>query len=184
GAVVSHDAIGVAEAAEDIAVEEAGALHGLDHTGIAAILRAVHVVAGDARADRARPGEAHLARFDRGRERLRGIPTGPDTLAILLRRLDRALGPKEAGHQPEILVELLADIAVDAADDLVRAALLDLAHPIGIGEQLARHADEIGLALLQQSLGLGGIADLADGDHRRGVALGVDVPLDRRGVVG
>src|SRR5260370_3055009 len=87
GTVVSHDAIGVAEAAEDIAVEEAGALHGLDHTGIATILRAVPVVAGDYRSDRGRPGETHLARFDRGRERLEGIPTGPDTCAILLRRL-------------------------------------------------------------------------------------------------
>src|ERR1051326_7122610 len=82
GTVVSHDAIGVAEAAEDIAVEEAGALHSLDHSGIAAILRAVHVVAGDARADRRAPRETHLPRLDRGRERLERIPTGPNACAI------------------------------------------------------------------------------------------------------
>ena len=82
-------------------------------------------------------------------------------------------------HLLEILVERLADIAVDAAQDLVLPAALHLLRPVGVGEQLAGHADQVGLALLQQRLGIGRVADLADGDDGHLEALGVDIGLDR-----
>src|SRR5580700_9774755 len=68
GTVVSHDVIGVAQAAEDVAVEEPGAFHRLDHTGAAAVLGSVDVVTCDAGASCGPPGQPYLTRLERGRE--------------------------------------------------------------------------------------------------------------------
>src|SRR5512135_3434457 len=84
GTVVSHDEIRVAKAAKDIAVEEAGALHGFDHAGVAAVLGAMDVVTGDARSGRALPGEPNLSRLDRDGERLCRLPLRTGPAAILL----------------------------------------------------------------------------------------------------
>src|SRR5579872_2070446 len=170
--------IEIAQAPEHLAIGILGALHRLDDAGLAPFFRAVYVITLNI-AEAGAPGEADLAALEHRRERRAAFaPLGVAPCFLPRRRLGHSFGPKIAGNQLEILIELLADIAVDAMNDFRRAARGELAHPVGIGEKLARHADEIGLALGEKPLGIEGGADLADRDNGDGVTAFIERALD------
>src|SRR5215472_4711353 len=110
GLVESAHMVGVVQATQDETVGEFGTLHRFDDDACPAVLG--------------------------GKSRACLAPTRSFARRVLARRLDRAFGPEEAGDELEVFVELLADIAIDAADDVVRPILRYLAHPIGIGQKL------------------------------------------------
>src|SRR3954462_14548641 len=83
-----------------------------------------------------------------------------------VRRIELFAIPQLAGHLLVLLIERLAVVGELAAPDLVAAALAQLAEPVGVGKALARGRDDVGLAALENLLGLGELADAAGGDHR------------------
>src|SRR5207247_1100189 len=100
--------------------------------GVAALaapdLVAVHAFAVGGLAPRELEPPAVIARLESG------IALGPDRrLAVgAPRRLERAPGPQCAHHLAEVLVQVLAHVAVDAAHDALGASLAELPHPVGI----------------------------------------------------
>src|SRR5213078_3219649 len=73
--------------------------------------------------------------------------------------VERVAVPQLAGDLLVLLVERLAVVGELAAPDLVAAALADLEEPVGIGQALARRRDQVGLAALEDRLGLRELAD-------------------------
>ena len=79
-----------------------------------------------------------------------------------------AVGGRRVGHAAHRLVqEDVADAAVlvDARPHVVDPARGQLVGQVGVGEQLAAHGDEVGVARGQRRLGDVGL-DAPDGDHR------------------
>ena len=58
-----------------------------------------------------------------------------------------------------------APVLVDARADVVDATRGQLVRQLGVGEQLAPHRDEVGLAVGDDAVGLVGL-EAAEGDHR------------------
>src|SRR5262249_23423758 len=65
-----------------------------------------------------------------------------------LRSLTELLRPEGAIDTAEVLVERLADVAVNAPNDGVFAARTPLLRQVGIGKQRPRHPDEVALPTL------------------------------------
>jgi hypothetical protein len=78
--------------------------------------------------------------------------------------LAELLRPQRAVDPAEVLVERLADVAVDAADDPLLVARLPLLRQVRIGQESARHADHVADAPVEHALGELQRADLARGD--------------------
>src|SRR5512132_2058523 len=69
--------------------------------------------------------------------------------------------PQLAGDLLVLLIERLAVVGVFAAPHLGAAAELDLEEPIGVGQGRARHADDVGVSVREDGLGLLECADAA-----------------------
>jgi len=75
-------------------------------------------------------------------------------------------GIVDARQRRVACLSVQAPVRSHARADVVRTALLDLAHPHGFGDELARHPDHVGLAARDNALGDLGGSDAPDGDHR------------------
>src|SRR5262249_26085462 len=93
-------------------------------------------------------------------------PRGRDGVAAL-GRLAGLLRPQGAVDAPEVLVERLAHVPVDAAHDRLLAPRLPLLRQIGAGKARAGRADEVALAPLEDLLREIERSDLPRGDDRR-----------------
>src|SRR5207253_9844551 len=86
-----------------------------------------------------------------------------------------------ARHLLVLLVQALAVVGELAAPHEGAVAEADLPEPVGVGQRLARGADEVGLAALEDALRLLEGADAAAGDDGRVEAGLPDGPADARG---
>src|SRR5919205_240816 len=82
--------------------------------------------------------------------------------------------PELAGDLLVRLVERLAVVGVVAAAHLGAPARQRLEEPVGVGQRLARGADDVRVAAPQKLLGQLERADAARGDDRRPKPLGAD----------
>src|SRR5436309_12475256 len=90
--------------------------------------------------------------------------------------------PELASHLFVLLVQALAIVGELATPHQMTIPQADLPKPVRIGQRLARGADEVGLAALQDALSLLEGADAAAGDDGR-VAAGLDTPVVTSGTL-
>src|SRR5262245_36229599 len=116
-----------------------------------------------------------------------GVPGRGDEAPLAIPRpgdarlVQRLAVPELAGDLVVLLVERLAVVRVFTHPHLGPAPEVDLPEPVRVGEALARKADDVGLSLREQRLGLVEPVDAAGDDHRRREARRPHRRPDRRG---